>query len=299
MIVLDTIVHETIWGGSRLSSFVTSGEQHIGHLYSVYGRDGVSNKILNGQWKGKFLNDVYPLFQADFGMETEFFPLTIALTEADEDLSIQVHPNDEAASLMENKARGKRESWYFLIAPASGRIVNGCKIKNADACKKAIADNQYDSVIDTIPIKAGDYVFVEPGTLHSISAGSLVYEIEEGADFTYRFYDYDRMDQNGNKRELHTAKALTALDCTLQSKVTHDMKAGIAEKTYATRKLENVTAYRNESGHMECFTVVYGSCVCDGVIVNHARSVLLWPDEVIGSMSVKLAFVAVYTGGNG
>ena len=127
MLILKRIIHTTIWGGPKISQLTGVEGDKIGHLYSLYCREGISNEILNGKWKGQCLNDVFPMFKGDFNMSRyEYFPLTLALTEAHENLSIQVHPNDEQANKLENKARGKRESWYFIDAPASGKIIDGC-----------------------------------------------------------------------------------------------------------------------------------------------------------------------------
>ena len=294
MIVLDTICHETIWGGPRIAKFARVSSCQVGHLYSVFCREGISNRILNGGWKGKFLNDVFPLWKQEFQMDKyALFPLTLALTEADEHLSIQVHPDDSAAQTLEHMARGKRESWYFLEAPKEGYIINGCTCRSEDEKNAMLAEGKYLEMADKLPISAGDYVFVYPGTLHSITAGSLVYEIEEGADFTYRFYDYERADSEGNRRELHIHKASKALDITRKSQVKHYPESGeIEEETYTTKKLMQLTAYKNASSTLECFTLIYGTAVCDGVDLHPGMTVMLWPGEQIDKADIHLAFVS-------
>lgn len=296
MLILDTIVHETIWGGDRLSGYVKTGAQSIGHLYSVYCRAGISNTILNGEHKGKRLNEVFPLWKSEFGMEDcGYFPLTIALTEADADLSIQVHPDDAAASGIEGKPRGKRESWYFLEAPHSGRIVNGCRTKEKEECARAAAADDYGRIIDYLEVKPGDYVFVEPGTLHAITAGSLVYEIEEGADDTYRFYDYGRLDGSGQKRELHVGKALLALHPEYKSVIKRYGADGvIGEKTYTTKKLVHIRGYKNESAALECVTVIKGSFYYDGAAVSEGMTVMLWPGECLADAPIGLAIISTW-----
>ena len=155
-----------------------------------------------------------------------------------------------------------------------------------------IAQGQFMAMADTLPVKVGDYVFVEPGTLHAITAGSLVYEIEEGADFTYRFYDYDRTDAQGNKRELHIDKATRALDIHLKSQVRHYDGQEIQEKTYSTKLINATAAYTNESGTLECFTLVQGALKCDGIEVAPGSTVLLWPGETLDTQQIELAFVS-------
>ena len=294
MLVLDTICHETIWGGSRLTKFSKTDCKRIGHLYSVFCRKEMSNIILNGQYAGMTMNEVFHLWKSEFGMDTyTYFPLTLALTEANDNLSIQVHPNDKMANEVERFSRGKRESWYFIEAPKVGYIMNGCTCHNEEEKNAMLAEGKYLEMTDKLPVTVGDYVFVHPGTLHSITAGSLVYEIEEGADFTYRFYDYDRVDKEGNRRELHIEKASKALDITCKSEVKHYPEHGeIWEDTYITKKVFDITNYRNDSQTLECFTLVHGGAVCDGVDVTPGMTVLLWPGERISNAKIKLAFVA-------
>lgn len=294
MLVLKPMYYDTIWGGPRLSRFTEAKGDSIGHFYTCYCRDGISNEILNGEYKGKHLNEVFPLWKKEVGMgEYQFFPLTISLTEADHNLSIQVHPSDKVAREIEHRGRGKRESWYFLEAPNDGMLINGCRCKDKEEVRKLLDQERYMEILDAIPVKVGDYVFVEPGTLHCISAGSLVYEIEEGSDSTYRFYDFDRTDANGNKRELHVEMAYLTLDPTKQSVVQHYPDGQeIVEATYASQKFENITCYKNDTDDLKCFTLVYGTATCDGVKITQGTTVLLFPGEVIKDMDAKLAFTA-------
>lgn len=294
MLILKRIIHSTIWGGPKISQLAGVEGDNIGHLYSLYCREGISNEILNGEWQGRCLNDVFPLFKDEFGLgQFEYFPLTLALTEAHQNLSIQVHPNDKAASELEHKARGKRESWYFIDAPTSGTIINGCTCCDLPQKKMMIEQERFMEMADTLPVEQGDYVFVEPGTLHAITAGSLVFEIEEGSDFTYRFYDYDRTDSQGNKRELHTAKADAALDINLKSTSRkYEGTTEIKEKTYSTKLITNTKIYTNESLDIECFTLVSGHLACDGIDVPQGATVMLWPGEALDASDVDLAFVS-------
>lgn len=294
MLVLETICHETLWGGPRLTALSGTACSKIGHLYSVFCRDGISNRILNGTCAGKTLNEVFGLWKHDFHMDRyDWFPLTIALTSADEDLSIQVHPNDEMAGRIEHLARGKRESWYFLTPPKSGWILNGCVCGDEEEKEQFLTAGRYREMTDTLPVEAGDYVFVYPGTLHSLTAGSLVYEIEEGADLTYRFYDYDRKGADGKPRELQVDKAVMALDFRRKSICRRYPALGeIVEETYATKRLSQIAEYHNTSGTLECLTLLEGSFACDGVPVTPGMTVLLWPGESICDVRIQSAIAA-------
>ncbi len=294
MLLLNTIRHDTIWGGPKIERYTGVVGSTIGHLYSLYCRDGISNEILNGQWAGRCLNEVFPLFRDDIRLSKyKYFPLTLALTEADQNLSIQVHPDDNMADSIHSGTRGKRESWYFIETPDSGSIINGCTCRNEDEVLAMIAGKRFMEMADTLPVNAGDYVFVEPGTLHAITAGSLVYEIEEGSDQTYRFYDYDRRDEHGNPRELHIEQASIALHPKLKSRTCQYPEDGeIAEATYATRLIKKQYQYTNESATMECFTFISGRMQADGFNVKPGSTVMLWPSETVQTNNVELAFVA-------
>ena len=296
MLLLETIRHDTIWGGPKIERYTGVAGDRIGHLYSLYCRNGVSNRILNGEWKGRHLNDVFPLFRSRFGMDDcDYFPLTLALTEADKNLSIQVHPDDRMAETIMHGTRGKRESWYFIEAPESGHIINGCTCRNEKEMVDMICGKRFMEMADTLDVKVGDYVFVEPGTLHAITAGSLVYEIEEGSDHTFRFYDYDRRDEHGNLRQLHITEATTALNINLKSSVKHySDNMEIIERTYATRLVEGLRQYTNESGTLECFTFITGQLNLDSQAVQPGSTIILWPGESLDTHNVKLAFAARY-----
>lgn len=294
MLVLKPIRHDTLWGGSRITNYTGIAGNSIGHLYSLFCRREMSNEILNGQFAGKTMNESFPLWKHEVGMgEYSYFPLTLALTEADLNLSVQVHPNDIIANTIEGKSRGKRESWYFIEPPTDGYIINGCVCKSETEKENMINEGKYLEMCDKLNVVKGDYVFVEPGTLHSITAGSLVYEIEEGGDFTYRFYDYNRVDENGKRRELHIDKARKALDIRKKSvtrRYQGDME--IIEKTYATKMICERSRYKNNSDDLECFTLISGEAICDRIEVSSGMTVLLWPRECIDNANIELAFVA-------
>lgn len=296
MLLLKTIRHDTIWGGPKIERLTGVAGECIGHLYSLYCREDMSNEILNGQWIGRTLNEVFPIFKDDFGMgDCERFPITLALTEADQNLSIQVHPDDAMANRIASGTRGKRESWYFIEAPDTQVIYNGCICTDTKWALDWISKSHFLQMTDTLHVKPGDYVFVEPGTLHAITAGSLVYEIEEGSDYTYRFYDYNRLGADGKPRELHIDSATEALNIHLKSTTRrYPIDGEIVEKTYATRLITSQQTYVNRSQTLECFTFIMGSLTLDGEIVQRGSTIILWPNESLDTTDVTLAIVSRY-----
>lgn len=296
MLLLKTIRHDTIWGGPKIERYTGVAGESIGHLYSLYCREDMSNEILNGPWRGRTLNEVFPMFRDEFDMgDCERFPLTLALTEADQNLSIQVHPDDTMANRIAPGTRGKRESWYFIEPPSSGSIINGCTCKTQTEMLSMIADDKFMAMADMLTVKAEDYVFVEPGTLHAITAGSLVYEIEQGADHTYRFYDYGRLGADGKPRDLHIDRATEALNIHLKSSARrYPADSEIIEKTYATRLITSQQTYINKSRTLECFTFIMGNMTIDGKDVQRGSTIILWPNESLDTADVTLAIVARY-----
>ena len=216
---------------------------NIGQLYTVQCRKEKSNRILNGPWTGKGLYDYYQSRKQTLGLAYDEYPLLIALVDAKEDLSVQVHPDDQCAAWLEQSPFGKTESWYFLEEPDCGKIVDGCLCRDKDELEQLAGEGRFPEIIDHLPVRKGDYVFVDAGTLHALGGGSLVYEIQENVDFTYRFYDYGRRDSQGNGRPLHLDKAVEAVKPGLKSAV-RLYSGEITERKYRTLLLEG-TEFEN------------------------------------------------------
>ena len=208
------------------------------------------------------------------------FPFVIALVDPKEDLSIQVHPDDKCALNIENREFGKNESWYFIEPPTNRWLYNGCKVDSTKEIEEKIKEKRIEEdVIDHLQVEKGDYVFVEQGTMHAATHGALFYEIEENCNLTYRFYDFDRKDKNGNTRELHIEKALKAINPKLKSKVRKYNNEEIKERLYSTRLFENSTTYKNNSNTIECITILMGESLLEGLPVKTGTTIILEPDE--------------------
>ena len=134
-------------------------------------------------------------------------PILVKLIDAREDLSVQVHPDDAYAHAHENGASGKAECWYILDAKPGSSIVLGHNAKNREQLQDMIFEGRWDSLLRVVPVHPGDLFMIPPGTLHAIRAGVMLLEVQQNSDLTYRFYDYDRL-ENGKPRELHIEKAL-------------------------------------------------------------------------------------------
>lgn len=281
MLIIKTIVHETIWGGDRLTPYSGTDNKKIGHLYSLISNGKLESEILNGKYKGQLFRKYFDENKEKFGLKKyKELPFLLALVDATDDLSLQVHPNDSAAKELENADFGKNESWYFLEVPKSGKIYDGCKAESSEELKRKVAEGKYDDIIDYLTVEVGSYVYIEAGTMHAMSAGSLVYEIEENCDATYRVYDFDRIDKDGKKRPLQTENALKSIDVKLKSKA-EKYEGEKIERLYSTQLFENKEEYTNKSKTLECLTVLNGKSEVDGFIVQRGTTIVLEPEETV------------------
>jgi len=292
MLILNLIEHETIWGGQKLVHNKHE-KKKIGHLYSLITEEEMASKIINGAHAGETFRDYFSKNKSQLGMsEYRTFPFVVAIVDASDNLSIQVHPDDNAALTLENQRYGKNESWYFIEAPTDGWIYNGCVCRDINELHQKLQTRELDGLTDSLSVKPEDYIYIEAGTLHSLTSGSLVYEIEENCNLTYRFYDFDRKDEQGNPRELHLDKASEAVNINKRSSTKrYSNSEPIAERRYSTQLLKNISEYENNGQNLACLTLIDGGFELDGVDMLPGMSVLLLPGERI-TCDIKVAIVA-------
>jgi mannose-6-phosphate isomerase len=216
----EPILKERIWGGEKLKTILNKPitSKITGESWELSTVEGDVSVIANGELKGKSLTEIIDECPNEIlGTEVykrfgKQFPLLFKYLDAREDLSIQVHPNDELAKERHNSF-GKTEMWYIMQADPEARIIVGFKEKsNADEYLENLKNNTLLSILDDVKVKAGDVFFLETGTVHAIGAGLVVAEIQQTSDITYRLYDFDRVDAQGNTRELHVDLALDAIN---------------------------------------------------------------------------------------
>ena len=212
MIILNTVSNEKVWGTKRLYDYCGDKEiEKIGSVYTVSGIKEISCEILYGD-ENKNLYSAVKANPKKFGLvDGVDFPLLISFTSADKDLSIQVHPTDDYAKEHENKIIGKSEAWYFIEKPNKGWIYAETDIDDKKLIKDKILNKDYESVVNKVKVDEDDIVYVEAGTLHALTEGSLVYEIQQSSDITYRLYDYDRLNKDDNPRQLHLEDGINTI----------------------------------------------------------------------------------------
>jgi len=216
----NPILKERIWGGTKLQTVLNKpiSSKITGESWELSTVEGDISIVSNGNLVGKSLTEIineYPIELLGKNVYNRFgkqFPLLFKFLDAREDLSIQVHPNDELARKRHNSF-GKTEMWYIMQADENARIIVGFKEdSNAEEYVKNLENKTVLSLLNDVEVHAGDVFFLETGTVHAIGAGLVVAEIQQTSDITYRIYDFDRVDANGKTRELHVDLALKAIN---------------------------------------------------------------------------------------
>jgi mannose-6-phosphate isomerase len=216
----NPILKERIWGGEKLKTVLKKPitSKITGESWELSTVEGDVSVIANGELKGKLLTEVIDEGPSEIlGTEVyerfgKQFPLLFKYLDAREDLSIQVHPNDALAK-KRHHSFGKTEMWYIMQADEGSEIIVGFKEdSNAQEFLEKLKNKTVLSLLDSVEVKEGDVFFLETGTVHAIGAGLLVAEIQQTSDITYRVYDFDRIDAQGNTRELHVDLALEAIN---------------------------------------------------------------------------------------
>ncbi len=235
---LKPALKDNIWGGTKLKNdydFKTD-LKIIAEAWTLSCHKDGENIIENGEFKDSSFTDYINAHKTVLGKKAEKyddFPILIKLIDAKNDLSIQVHPNDEYAKKYENEF-GKTEMWYVVDAEKDAKLIYGFKEKiSKEDFKNAIESNTLLDVLNIVNVKQGDVFFIEAGTVHAIGKGVFIAEIQQNSNSTYRVYDYNRLGNDGKPRELHIQKALdTAVTEPPKSKTTAESQP---------EKIENAT----------------------------------------------------------
>lgn len=211
---------DRLWGGEKLKDLFNkpSKTDTTGESWELSGVSGDVSIVSNGEFSGKSLNELIDIHGKDligssvmerFGKE---FPILIKFIDAKKDLSIQLHPNDELAQDRHNSF-GKTEMWHIMDAdPGSKLIVGFNKNVTKEEYSKSLESNTLLELLNYEEVTPGDTFFINTGKIHAIGGGVLLAEIQQTSDITYRVFDFNRKDKNGNLRELHTELALDAID---------------------------------------------------------------------------------------
>jgi mannose-6-phosphate isomerase len=215
-----SIYKTRIWGGHKLEQFGKHSDDlpNIGESWELSGVPGDESVVSNGVLAGNSLPELIEVYMDELVGKKVFeafgqtFPLLIKLIDANDDLSIQVHPDDELAAERHNSF-GKTEMWYALDGEQGAGLISGF-VPDVDKnlYLKHLSEGTLEQIMPKIPVEKGDVFFIPAGRVHAIGRGCLVAEIQQTSDITYRLFDFNRVDDKGNPRELHTEQALDAID---------------------------------------------------------------------------------------
>ncbi len=238
-----------IWGGQHIKEWykpLSDSMENVGESWLISAVEKYPTVVANGPLKDNELQDLLEVYMGDlvgdkvYEVFGNLFPLLIKFIDADDDLSIQVHPDDDYAYENESSL-GKTEMWYVMPSEAHASVVLGWKQKmSIEQIGNAIEEGVLSDYLCAHPVQQGDFMLIQPGTVHAMRRGTIVAEIQENSDITYRLYDYNRVGNDGKKRPLHVQKALEVMnrEAYTGNGVSHieedKMVQGIAHTPYFT-----------------------------------------------------------------
>lgn len=213
IIFLNPVFTHNIWGGTKLREeygYPVEGDD-IGECWGIAAHDNGDCTIASGNFSGMTLSGLWKEHREVFGgIEGDRFPLLVKIIDAKDDLSIQVHPDDAYAAEHENGSFGKMECWYILDCPENASLVIGHNARTEEELVDMVENKRWGELIREIPVKKGDFIQIDPGTVHAIKGGLTILETQQNSDITYRVYDYDRL-SNGKPRQLHVQQSLDVI----------------------------------------------------------------------------------------
>ncbi len=301
------ILKERIWGGNALNykSDNVSSTDKIGESWELSGVDGSVSVIANGPLKGKSLVEILKTYNEDLLGVTNYkrfgeeFPLLIKFIDAKESLSVQLHPDDTIARA-KHGCMGKTEMWYIMQAKGDAFIIADFKgeISKQDYIK-LVENNTLKEALKYVNVKPGDFYFIAPGLIHAIGEGVMLAEIQQTSDITYRIYDWDRVDDQGNSRELHQQEALDAIDfSSKEPKVEYQQNKNIPnEVVYNTHfKTDYLPVHKNCSldfSEKDSFNILINTgpdakLICDGKSYDFKSQETYLLPAVISDIELKV-----------
>lgn len=215
------ILKTLVWGGYKIAPYkqITTDQKNIGESWELSGVKGNESVVSNGYLAGKTITELIREYKAEligkanYENTGEQFPLLVKFIDAMQDLSIQVHPNDELAAKRHDGSKGKTEMWYVIKADDDAHLMSGFSHSiTPEEYVERVNNNTITQVLNDYSLSPGDVFFLPAGRVHSIGAGSFIAEIQQTSDITYRIYDFGRLGLDGKPRELHTDLAKDAID---------------------------------------------------------------------------------------
>lgn len=279
-IKFNPIPKQKLWGGQKLKDKLNKSfiGDDIGESWEISGVNEAISIVNNGKLKGRSLQDILAQYTAEILGDSVYktfsneFPLLIKYIDANQDLSVQLHPNDALAK-QRHDSFGKTEMWYIMDAEPSSRLILGFK-ENIDenSYQEALSNGSLPQILNEVPVKSGDTFFIPTGTVHAIGSGILLAEIQQTSDITYRIYDWDRVDANGNARTLHQEEAIAAINYDFKGEKVTYQQIDNASNTmiscpYFTTNLLPISGKKKINSNIDSFVIymcVSGAATIEG-----------------------------------
>jgi mannose-6-phosphate isomerase len=290
------IYKEKLWGGQKIKSMLGKDFgtlPNCGESWELSGVAGDVSVVANGPLAGTDLNKLLADAGEDlmgkrvYAASPTEFPLLIKFLDANDDLSIQVHPNDKQAKAMHG-CLGKTEMWYILQADADAKLIAGFnKNTSREEYQARLANKCLKEILNEEQVAAGDVFFIPAGRVHTIGKGILLAEIQQTSDVTYRIYDFDRVDANGQKRALHTVQALEVIDFkkhehykSIYTNHQNQVNQLVSDVYFETNKLQLTQPIKRDLRQLDSF-IIYICIEGSGSISAGGTSVTLQPGETV------------------
>ena len=293
----EPILKDKIWGGTKLKSLFNKAAEtdNLGESWELSGYENDESVVTNGFLAGNNFAELIEIYMGElvgdkvydeFGLS---FPLLFKLIDANENLSIQVHPGDDIAAERHN-SYGKTEMWYVVDAEVGAELIIGF----SDDCSRdqyldALEAGCVEDLLQKVPVRKGDVFFIPAGLVHAIGKGVVVAEIQQSSDITYRIYDYKRTDDQGNERELHTDQALDVINfeasknpATNYIPLLNEITALVSCDYFTTNMLrfnQNITRHYTSIDSFVVYMCLEGNCLIEfegeKTIVNKGDTILI------------------------
>lgn len=310
IIELVPVFKEKIWGGRKLETEfgyeIPAGP--VGECWAISAHPAGDDEIASGEYAGKTLSWLWDEHRELFGnCEGDRFPLLVKIIDAKDDLSIQVHPDNDYAAEHEDGSLGKKECWYVLSAEPGQTIVVGQRARSREEFAQMVEEGRWSELLNEIPIKAGDFFQIDPGTVHAIKGGTVILESQQSSDVTYRVYDYDRKQDDGTLRPLHMQQALDVIDFDCAPLTSGEVELSGPVTTLEQNECYTVDLVRVgedgcpaelavETPHpFTCISVIEGEGVVNGREVKKGTHLLALSAcdtlELSGTMQVVLSYL--------
>lgn len=310
IIELVPVFKEKIWGGRKLETEfgyeIPAGP--VGECWAISAHPAGDDEIASGEYAGKTLSWLWDEHRELFGnCEGDRFPLLVKIIDAKDDLSIQVHPDNGYAAEHEDGSLGKKECWYVLSAEPGQTIVVGQRARSREEFVQMVEEGRWGELLNEIPIKAGDFFQIDPGTVHAIKGGTVILESQQSSDVTYRVYDYDRKQDDGTLRPLHMQQALDVIDFDRAPLTSGEVELAGPVTTLEQNECYTVDLVRvGEDGNaaelvvetphpFTCISVIEGEGIVNGREVKKGTHLLALSAcdtlELSGTMQVVLSYL--------